>query len=306
MPRIHVTSFICAAVLSAVAASQAEAITVNLTPTVDFINATVNVNGKADGSGDTPVAFATETDTQVVSDQGFTSIDTTTGTAIQNENGFSSLELKVDTNGQEGIAATGIPGAVNSYATAIRKITFTNNTSFATVGTFSFSLSGIELETFRATGTSTDTEARVFFDVGSTNNQQYEAKMTLRGVSTGSGSVFSISGAQNMSGPINLSSCFAPGDCQKATVPVDPLSGSITLGVVAPGDSVSVFTTFRIETQFDRFENGAQAKAIDPGSYSWNFTQVGGTPIVPLPAGGWLILTGLGAFTLLRRRRGRA
>lgn len=294
----HYLSFSTCAAIVFLSASSTGAVTLDVT--TDFINANVDVNGTTNGAGSPPSAFATATDT--VTSFGVT--DTITGTAIQNENGFSSLELTVESDGFEGFASTGQDGAVNNRATAIRQITFTNNTSFATVGTFSFSLSGIELETYRVGG-GADSEAKVSFAVGATNGSTFDAEMTLRGTLPNSGPLHEIVSASNFGGSVVTSECVSASSCYKGTVNVTPLSDSITLGVIAPGDSVSVTTTFDIETSFSRNENGAQARAIDPSTYSWTFAPVGGpqpAPI-PVPAGAWLMLSGLGAIAVLRRRK---
>jgi hypothetical protein len=258
---------------------------------VDWINANVLVNGSSDGSGTRPVAIANATSTV-----GF---DTHTGTAIQNENGFSSLELTVSCDGNEGFACNGSPDEeINNRATAIRSITFTNDQAYAQTGTFSFSLSGMELELFFVGG-----EASVEFAVGATNGSTYNAEMTIWSYFSGA-PIYDILTSTMFTGTIVTSECFE-GFCNRGSMTVDPLSGSISLGTLDPGQSVTVQTTFDIYTSYRPFEIGAQAKAVDPGTFSWDFSPASASP-VPLPASAWLVGTGLIGASIVRRRKQRA
>lgn len=257
---------------------------------VDWINANVLVNGNSDGSGTTPVAVANATST--------VGIDTHTGTAIQNENGFSSLELTVSCAGNDGLACNGTPGVIENRATAIRSITFTNDQAFAQTGTFSFRLSGMELELFSVGG-----EASVEFAVGATNGATYNAEMTIWSYFT-TVPVYDILTSTMLTGTIVTSECFQ-GFCNRGNMAVDPLSGSISLGTLAPGQSVTVQTTFDVYTTYEAFEIGAQAKAVDPGAFSWNFSRVG-TSTVPVPASAWLFGIGLIGASIVRRRKQKA
>ena len=275
-------------------ASAASAVTVQTT----FVNANVNVNGETDGSGSLPVATATATST--VSTQGAT--DVHTGTAVQNENGFSSLELTVNCDGNEGFACTGGTDVIENRATAIREVSFTNDTGVAQTGTFSFSLSNMKLETWHYGGS--DPEASIEFAVGATNGANYFAEMTLLSTFPPSGPLHEIITSTNFSGTVQNSECSF-GFCHKGTVDVNPLSGSISLGTLAPGQSVAVQTTFDIFTKYTPTEVGAQASAQDPGSYSWSFTPAGNPSVVPLPASGWALLSAFGLVAALRRRRAR-
>lgn len=286
--------FLAGMAFFAASAGSALAVTIN----VDWLNANVDVNGTTDGDGSQPVASANATDT-LTSHAG---VDTLNGTAIQNENGFSFLELTVDHNGYEGLAATGDITEINNRATAIRKITFTNDTAVAQQGTFSFSISGIKLETFHAGGGPTDPEAKVEFSLGASNGETFDASMTLRATYPPGGQNHEIVDANQFSGSVVTSDCYA-GHCQTGTVNVDPLSRTISLGLLDPGQSVSVTTTFDIYTVFNATELGAQARAQDPGSYSWSFTPLTSVAAVPLPAGAWLMLSAMGLTAALRRRK---
>lgn len=276
------------AALSLLATGTANAVMVD----VDWISANVSVNGSSDGSGTTPVASANATSTA--------NTDTHTGTAIQNENGFSSLELTVSCSGNEGFACNGDPSAINNQATAIRSITFTNDQAYAQSGTFSFRLSGIELELFFG-GSSFNPEASVEFAVGATNGASYIAEMTIWSQFVGTAPVHEILTSTMFTGTIVPSECFFDW-CNKGSMMVDPLSGSISLGTLAPGSSVTVQTTFDIYTTYHATEIGAQAKAVDPGTFSWDFSRVSASP-VPVPASAWLFGIGLIGAGAVRHRK---
>jgi hypothetical protein len=264
-----------------------------VTVSVDWINANVMVNGVSDGSGTRPVATASATST--VTNSGV--VDQHKGTAVQNENGFSSLELSVSCEGYEGSACTGGSSEINNRATAIRSITFTNDKAYAQSGIFSFSLSGIEMELFL-----TDAEASVEFAVGATNGANYRAEMTIWSYYDGSAPVYDILTSDKFAGSIQYEDCFG-GFCQKGTIDVDPLSSSIGLGTLDPGESVTVQTTFDIYTVYTATEVGAIAKALDPGIYDWEFSPADVSQ-VPVPAAAWLFgsaVIGAGFFSRKKR-----
>lgn len=277
---------IAGAAIALVMASPGYAVSVS----VDWINANVLVNGISDGSGTRPVATANATST-------VGGVDVHTGSALQNENGFSSLELSVSCGGYVGLACAGDNTEINNRATAIRSITFTNDQADAQSGTFSFSLSGMEMELFL-----TDAEASIEFAVGATNGSSYNAEMTIWSYYDGGAPVYEILSSDKFSGSVVYEDCY-DGFCQRGTIDVDPLSASIALGTLAPGESVTVQTTFDIYTVYTATEVGAIAKAMDPGTYDWEFSSANVSQ-VPLPAAAWLFGSAvIGAGAMSRRKR---
>lgn len=77
--------------------------------------------------------------------------------------------------------------------------------------------------------------------------------------------------------------------------------GSISLTAGDPGTGNAVATQIAFAGQFNRFEinNSSTGGTRNIG---WGIDNIQAT-IVPLPAGGLLMLTGLGAFGLMRRRK---
>lgn len=288
------------AALWAIAATQAAAVTV----TVDLVNAQTVINGSNASDSSTPVAQSDQTQTF-----GAQSIDTVTAKAVQNEDGYSEVRLTVSNSGVEGLAANGSQTTIDASAAAQRQITFTNDTGTATVGTFDFRISGVELELVHGGGGPIDPEASVSFTANANKTlggallDDYQADLTF----AAGFNDFRIDSANGFGGTIQRQDCFGT-VCTRGVLPVNILTGSLNLGVLQPGESVSVKTVLTVQTKYNGTEIGALAKAFDPngGSYfSSTFTPVGTPPAVPLPAGGLLLITALAGTAAWRRRKSR-
>lgn len=168
---------------------------------------------------------------------------------------------------------------------------------------FNFSLSGMSLRTINAAGLgSVAPISELYFTAvqSSGGNAIFSADAKL----TGNFGAPQIS-ANGFSGTLTQFDCLPSGICFGADYQINDLSGSLDLGLLDPGETTEVAVVLGGHSMFDGFETGGEVFATDPSG--WLSYSVSGTPptsvsAVPLPAGLPLVLTGLMALGLLRRR----
>ena len=82
----------------------------------------------------------------------------------------------------------------------------------------------------------------------------------------------------------------------------DPFVARLVAGTFGDGEQITLVATMAAEVGGIGFESGAFASIGDPNNLTGNgvgpLTAAGATPVIPLPAGVWLLLGGLGALRL--------
>ncbi len=264
------------------------------TVTYSIANVSATIDGNTSTTSNTPTAY--ESQTQSGQDFG------ASVTAFQNVSGFSQLSLDVTSYDAYGsFAADGMQHDLSAYAGL--GLTFTNTGSVAEYGTFSFSLSGLQLHTFNAGGNTA--EAELSFYAITSSGDSYSASMGLRG-DYNAPELFNV---DNFSGSPVESNCYMD-TCYEATVDIAGVNDALTLGLLNPGDSVNVQLILSASASMDGAETGAEVMATDPdGYFFWSYE---GRPIdttpnpspseVPLPPSIALGLTGLALLRMVGRK----
>ena len=233
--------------------------------------------------------------------------DTITATAVQNSDGTSFVEAEVTCEGIVGMACGGYSEVTTVKAQVDRTSVQRIDSVFSVGGgTMDFRVSGVTLGAFNAGGS--DTKATVRFDAmlfvndGGNLVDQFSANMTL----TGSYNNFQITDASGFSGALQLSDCSF-GVCNRGTVNVDPLSGSLNFGRLLFGDTLFLYTKLAVETEFTGTEVGASARAFDPnGTVVTTLNFQPDVPAIPLPATALLLASALAVPLGIGRRQQRA
>lgn len=240
--------------------------------------------------------------------------DVITAEAFQNKDGVSRVSVDVMCDDVETLACGGYADETTAKARAYRQLALTNTGTSATdFGVFDFRISGVELEVFNGGGFGSGPppvipEANVSFSafaqIGfspTTPVDQFDAMMTL----TGRYNDFRIENASGFSGTVQRQECF-DNTCLRGFVPVDPLSGSLNIGILQPGETAVIVTELIVDTKFAGYEIGARASAADPNGASYSSYSFGPPPApVPVPATGLLLLSGLVSVGAMRSLKGR-
>lgn len=293
------------AALALLAAAPAHALVI--TPVFVYAEATAKTPGgsNTDSKSGGTSANATESSSYTVTVPGFGSTtDTVDAAAYQRDDGFSRIELNVESNGQFPIATTGKLTEYGAEGKTALYLEYFNDEALAIAPIFNFSLSNVAADTTHAGGDPVEAEFK--FDVSSSGSgDSFSASATARSTYNNA----EIVNQNNMSGnavPYECSSGF----CFRAAYLFDDIMDSISVGLLDPGATATVFVDMSAETTFNGTEQGAYARIQDPNggsafSYTTTFANVGGPPPsqVPLTSTALLFMGGLGGLFAVRRRK---
>lgn len=250
------------------------------------------VNGTATSSVDTPDAINT--------DVPLGTID-----ATQNADGTSFVEASA------GSLFDGTPAYVG---TAIAKLTqeVTNTSGADETYTMDYLLAGMSIYLNGDNGGATNNGNPFPSLTGESVGGLLDYTVTANGIPVFNAHIEAFGGAESYesANATNLTGSFTPfpaqfGGFNGTLFNVDPVSGTLTFAPVADGDTLTVEAVLTAQFYANAFENEVGVFFSDPQNITKTgaLTLSGGPQVVPLPAAGWLLLSGLGGLALFGRRR---
>ncbi len=269
---------------------------------------TTDVTAVVVGAG-TPLQDSSQPRAAVTEDLFYTGpggfSDIVSALAVQDVSGFSqvALELNKGRTGLEGIGGAGLRAQPQAIAT--RTVTVGNDDPlFLPAADFDFRISGVELEVYNATSLDFLPSATLSFQARALRGDgsivdEFFSQITLTGIS----GAFVLSEQGEFTASFEDLGCNGFGACFGRRAVVDPLSGKLALGILDPGEVITISTTLTVATDFVGREIGAQARGLDPNGLTAFGVTVRDPSVVPLPASAWLLVAGFGALGLRRRRK---
>lgn len=296
-------SFAALTVAVSLAASTAFSATVGTFATVEINDTGVTVATDSDSNVDTPsIAGATGVD----ADRAFAGPDF--ALALQAEDGTSALASSAFVaSGQQPaqyiaearqvITETNTSGGDLSYALdyALTDMSFYLNGDFGGANSGPNPFLGGPVESVGV---------RFSYEVLLNGGSIFTAGIEAFG---GGNDTYQLDNANNASATLNINPGFGGFCCDGADVLIDDIIGSLDLGTFSDGEVFSVETVLRAESLLNGFENVAEFFIGDPTSLTLNagslVQRTSSPPPIPLPAGAWLMLAGLGALGAVRAKR---
>ena len=122
----------------------------------------------------------------------------------------------------------------------------------------------------------------------------------------GGGGTYLTDNVQNLTGTLNGSSTeFAFGFGGGERFDIDNVAGTLNLGTLQDGESMTVESILTVGYVGNGFENAMFATFGDPNQVTTGAIRTSSNPppVVPLPAAAWLLGLGVASFGVMRRRK---
>lgn len=281
---------------------------------------TQGANTLTDSDATLPAAAEQSTGGQAGTNDGGDPVGDGVARARQNALGFSSV--RVDANFFSGGLGPGTQERLT--ATTVFDETVTNTTGGTVAYEFDLFLKNMFVDIYDFAGaalspnpfddpTSGAIGGRLLYDVAVNGSTVFAFSAEV----FGSGSSVTVDQSDGVDGTAPDGTTVASSLAFTTTpntggpiVAFDDLFATISAGSFGAGQTVNLVATMTAEIVAFPFELGAIANIADPNALSGtadesgvSLLRVSGAPqVVPLPAAGWLLLSGLGALAALRRR----
>ncbi|GAB4536582.1 MAG: hypothetical protein Tsb0019_37870 [Roseibium sp.] len=262
----------------------------NVLEKITPIFAEITVDGSGSPVSSEPIANAQQT-------QG--GDDAYSATATMNTSGSSSVDARNTNDGY--IAYSGDTTKRTVRAAADFIASYTNVGSTQVFGIFSYTISDMLLQVVNGGGfPSTAKVSHEFKVLFGASPSSFSGEIEL----TGNYNDFQITSVSGFESPtVEREECYMD-TCQRGVAAIADLSKQYSLGILDPGETVSLYYSLAVEIGFNGTEVGATARAMDPGGPIFTASAVPAST-VPLPAAGWLLVTSFGMTLLAGTRRKR-